>query len=54
VHRNAAGTAQALSVQRPEHITWSSDELKEFLSVIRSDRLHVVDTVLARYAVHTA
>lgn len=47
VHRNAAGTAQAPSVQRPEYITWSSDELKEFLSAIRSDRLYAAFVLLA-------
>jgi integrase len=47
VHRNAAGTAQAPSVQRPEHVTWSSDELKEFLSAIRSDRLYAAFVLLA-------
>ena len=47
VHRNAAGTAQAPSVQRPEYITWSSDELKEFLSVIRSDRQYAAFVLLA-------
>ena len=47
VHRNAAGTAKAPSVQRPEHITWSTDELKEFLSSIRGDRLYAAFVLLA-------
>ena len=47
VHRNAASTAKAPSVQRPEHITWTTDELKEFLSSIRGDRLYAAFVLLA-------
>ena len=47
VHRNAAGTAKAPSAQRPEHITWSTDELKEFLSSIQGDRLYAAFVLLA-------
>ena len=47
IHRNAAATAQAPSVERPEHIVWSSDELKEFLAEIREDRLYAAFVSLA-------
>jgi len=47
VHRNAASTAQAPSVQRPEHVTWSSDELREFLAEIRHYRLFPAFVLLA-------
>ena len=39
VNRNAAAAARVPSVQRPEFATWSSEELKDFFTAIKVDRL---------------
>jgi integrase len=47
VARNAAAAAKAPTVRRPEHRTWSSDDLREFLAATSDDRLAAAFVLLA-------
>ena len=47
VHRNAAAAARGPSVERPEFIVWSSDELKQFFGAAESNRLYGAFVLLA-------
>ena len=47
VARNPAAAARPPSVQRTERKTWSSDELKAFLGIVRDDRLFGLYVLLA-------
>jgi integrase len=47
VHRNAAAAARPPSFSRPEFATWSSEDLREFFSGIRDERVFAPLVVLA-------
>jgi len=47
VQRNAAAAARGPSVTRSEMMTWSSDQLKEFLAVAQHSRMRNAFTILA-------
>ena len=47
VARNAAGSARAPALVRGEHRTWSSEELREFLTAVKGERLHPAFVLLA-------
>jgi integrase len=47
VTRNAASVAKAPVAQRPEHATWTSDDLREFLNAACEDRLFAAFVLLA-------
>jgi integrase len=47
VQRNAAATAKPPSFTRPEFATWSSEDLREFFTGIRGERIYPALVVLA-------
>ena len=47
VHRNAAAAAKPPSFSRPEFATWSSEDLREFFTAIRDERIFAPLVVLA-------
>ncbi len=47
VHRNAAAAAKPPTSSRPEFATWSSDDLRDFFSGIRNERIYPALLVLA-------
>jgi integrase len=47
VQRNAAATARPPSFVRPEFATWSSEDLREFFTAIRGERIYPALVVVA-------
>ena len=47
VVRNVASSARAPVSTRPDYVTWSSDELREFFGAVRHDRLFAAYALLA-------
>jgi integrase len=47
VYRNAAAAARGPSVERPEFMVWSSDELRQFFAAAESNRIYGAFVLLA-------